>query len=122
MTRFFRAFIILQSVLWNTFVHDSMCRKLYSCAILCHIKLYNIIPLLMKSISPNFFYTAASFAVLGGLVSCQSRQKPLNIVYIMTDDHTSQMMSCYDTRYIETPNLDRIAKDGVRYVDREVQS
>ena len=29
MTRFFRAFIILQSVLWNTFVHDSMCRKLY---------------------------------------------------------------------------------------------
>jgi len=39
--------------------------------------------------SPNFFYTAASFAVLGGLVSCQSRQKPLNIVYIMTDDHTS---------------------------------
>ena len=61
---------------------------------LCHIKLYNIVPLLMKSISPNFFYTAASFAVLGGLVSCQSRQKPLNIVYIMTDDHTSQMMSC----------------------------
>ena len=41
MTRFFRAFIILQSVLWNTFVHDSMCRKLYSGAILCHIKLYN---------------------------------------------------------------------------------
>ena len=117
MTRFFRAFIILQSVLWNTFVHDSMCRKLYSCAILCHIKLYNIIPLLMKSISPNFFYTAASFAVLGGLVSCQSRQKPLNIVYIMTDDHTSQMMSCYDNRYVETPNLDRIANDGVKFVN-----
>ena len=122
MTRFFRSFIILQSVLWNTFVHDSMCRKLYSCAILCHIKLYNIIPLLMKSISPNFFYTAASFAVLGGLVSCQSRQKPLNIVYIMTDDHTSQMMSCYDTRYIETPNLDRIAKDGVRFTNSFVSN
>ena len=122
MTRFFRAFIILQSVLWNTFVHDSMCRKLYSGAILCHIKLYNIIPLLMKSISPNFFYTAASFAVLGGLVSCQSRQKPLNIVYIMTDDHTSQMMSCYDTRYIETPNLDRIAKDGVRFTNSFVSN
>ena len=122
MTRFFRAFIILQSVLWNTFVHDSMCRKLYSGAILCHIKLYNIIPLLMKSISPNFFYPAASFAVLGGLVSCHSRQKPLNIVYIMTDDHTSQMMSCYDTRYIETPNLDRIAKDGVRFTNSFVSN
>lgn len=33
----------------------------------------------------------------------------------MTDDHTAQMMSCYDTRYMETPNLDRIAADGVRF-------
>ena len=43
--------------------------------------------------------------------------KPLNIVYIMTDDHTAQMMSCYDTRYMETPNLDRIAADGVRFTN-----
>ena len=41
-------------------------------------------------------------------------QRP-NIVYIMTDDHTAQMMSCYDTRFVETPNLDRIARDGVRF-------
>ena len=38
-----------------------------------------------------------------------------NILYIMTDDHTAQMMSCYDTRFVETPNLDRIAADGVRF-------
>ena len=38
-----------------------------------------------------------------------------NIIYIMTDDHTAQMMSCYDTRFVETPNLDRIAHDGVRF-------
>ena len=38
-----------------------------------------------------------------------------NIVYIMTDDHTAQMMSCYDTRFVSTPNLDRIAADGVRF-------
>lgn len=38
-----------------------------------------------------------------------------NIVYIMTDDHTAQMMSCYDTRFVQTPNLDRIAADGVRF-------
>ena len=35
----------------------------------------------------------------------------------MTDDHTAQMMSCYDTRYVETPNLDRIAADGVRFTN-----
>lgn len=44
----------------------------------------------------------------------QPVQRP-NIVYIMTDDHTAQMMSCYDRRFIETPNLDRIAADGVRF-------
>ena len=43
-----------------------------------------------------------------------------NIVYIMTDDHTAQMMSCYDKRYISTPNLDRIATDGVRFVNSYV--
>ncbi len=35
----------------------------------------------------------------------------------MTDDHTAQMMSCYDKRYMETPNLDRIANDGVRFTN-----
>lgn len=39
-----------------------------------------------------------------------------NIVYIMTDDHTAQMMSCYDKSHVSTPNLDRIAADGVKFV------
>ena len=44
-----------------------------------------------------------------------------NVVYIMTDDHTAQMMSCYDrTNGVETPNLDRIANDGVRFVNSYV--
>jgi len=46
--------------------------------------------------------------------------KRLNIVYIMTDDHTSQAMSCYDKRYIETPNLDRIAENGLRFTNSYV--
>lgn len=45
------------------------------------------------------------------------QKKPLNIVYIMTDDHTQQMMSCYDQRYIQTPNLDRIAREGVKFTN-----
>ena len=45
-----------------------------------------------------------------------AQQRP-NIVYIMTDDHTAQMMSCYDTRFAHTPNLDRIARDGVRFTN-----
>lgn len=41
-----------------------------------------------------------------------------NIGYIMTDDHTAQMMSAYDSRNIYTPNLDRIAADGVELLAR----
>ena len=71
----------------------------------------------MKSIK-NLIYGSSALLVLA---SCSTKQqmenKPLNIVYIMTDDHTAQMMSCYDTRYMETPNLDRIAADGVRFTN-----
>lgn len=51
-------------------------------------------------------------ALLPALAAAQER---CNIVYIMTDDHTAQMMSCYDNRFVETPNLDRIAADGVKF-------
>ena len=54
----------------------------------------------------------------GSLTSCQKKeQKQYNIVYIMTDDHSFQTMSCYDVRYTETPNLDRIAGEGVRFTN-----
>ena len=41
-------------------------------------------------------------------------KKP-NILYIMTDDHSYQTFSAYDDRFIQTPNLDRIAKEGVLF-------
>lgn len=47
-------------------------------------------------------------------------QSRYNIVYIMTDDHTAQMMSCYDSSNVQTPNLDRIAKAGVRFTNSYV--
>lgn len=74
----------------------------------------------MKSISLNCLTGVVGATSLLSLSACSPKQeadKPLNIVYIMTDDHTAQMMSCYDNRYIETPNLDRIAADGVRFTN-----
>ena len=49
-------------------------------------------------------------------LAAQAQQR-WNVVYIMTDDHTAQMMSCYDNTHVQTPNLDRIANDGVRFVN-----
>ena len=57
-----------------------------------------------------------SFLMTAMSAIAQNGDRP-NIVFIMTDDHTAQMMSCYDRRYIETPNLDRIARDGVRFTN-----
>ncbi len=76
----------------------------------------------MKSIPLSLISPMAGVATVAALslTSCKTEKKPIpryNIVYIMTDDHTAQMMSCYDTRYIETPNLDRIARDGVRFTN-----
>ena len=59
----------------------------------------------------------ATDAIARGQADEENRPQRYNIVYIMTDDHTAQMMSCYDRRHIETPNLDRIAADGVRFVN-----
>lgn len=47
----------------------------------------------------------------------KKNEKPLNIIYIMTDDHAQQAISCYDRRYISTPNLDRLAEEGVQFTN-----
>ncbi len=41
----------------------------------------------------------------------------MNVVYIMCDDHSYQTISAYDQRYMQTPNIDRIANEGVRFTN-----
>lgn len=53
-----------------------------------------------------------------GLASCgNGGDKPSrpNILFIMTDDHTTQAMSCYGGNLLHTPNMDRIAREGMRF-------
>jgi arylsulfatase A-like enzyme len=38
-----------------------------------------------------------------------------NILYIMSDDHAAHAISAYGSRINQTPNLDRIAKQGMRF-------
>ncbi|MCP3858018.1 MAG: sulfatase-like hydrolase/transferase, partial [Phycisphaeraceae bacterium] len=49
-----------------------------------------------------------------GIPRGERTERP-NIVFIMTDDHTVQAMGCYGSRINRTPQLDRIARDGVRF-------
>jgi len=38
-----------------------------------------------------------------------------NIIFIMADDHASHALSCYGSAINQTPNLDRLAKEGMRF-------
>ncbi|WP_115460958.1 sulfatase family protein [Winogradskyella aurantiaca] len=40
---------------------------------------------------------------------------PPNIVFIITDDHAYQALSAYEDHLIQTPNIDRIAKEGMLF-------
>ncbi len=55
-------------------------------------------------------------AQLSGAPPAQQKRVP-NILYIMSDDHSYQTISCYDRTYCTTPNIDRIAQAGVRFTN-----
>lgn len=40
-----------------------------------------------------------------------------NILFIMTDDHATQAISCYGSNRNQTPNLDRMAKEGMIFTN-----
>ncbi len=46
----------------------------------------------------------------------QAGKRP-NIIYIMSDDHASHALSCYGSKINKTPNLDRIATEGMRFTN-----
>lgn len=41
--------------------------------------------------------------------------EPMNLVYIMSDQHNRRMLGCYDHPIVQTPNLDALAARGVRF-------
>jgi arylsulfatase A-like enzyme len=52
--------------------------------------------------------------------SCAQQQKtnkPPNILFIMSDDHAYQAISAYSDKLIETPNIDRLADEGILFTN-----
>jgi arylsulfatase A-like enzyme len=47
-------------------------------------------------------------------ITAYSQQRP-NIIYIMTDDHDDDAISAYNKKFIHTPNIDRLAKEGMLF-------
>lgn len=41
--------------------------------------------------------------------------QPMNLVFILSDEHNKAMTGCYGHPVVQTPNLDRLAENGVRF-------
>ncbi len=73
----------------------------------------------MVKLSGNFILTA-SLAGLGMPLfsnDLPDTMKRPNVVIILTDDMGYGDLSCYNQNQIKTPNIDRLAAEGVRFTD-----
>ncbi len=61
------------------------------------------------------FFVAAALLILAACGSEEPAQTRPNILFIMSDDHGEQAISAYGSRLIQTPNIDRIATEGIRF-------
>ncbi|WP_262918056.1 sulfatase [Pontibacter sp. E15-1] len=71
-------------------------------------------------------FTGLAVGLLATIGSCvtnkesaEEKQRP-NILFIMSDDHAYQAISAYGSKLIETPNIDRIAKEGMLFTNASV--
>jgi arylsulfatase A-like enzyme len=49
------------------------------------------------------------------LSACQHEEQTPNIIFIMSDDHASAAISAYGNSLLETPNIDKLADQGIRF-------
>ncbi len=78
----------------------------------------------MKNTHSLLGITAATLMVTacqtGNEKTAQEESKQPNIIFIMSDDHAYQAISAYNNRLIETPNIDRIANEGILFSNASV--
>jgi arylsulfatase A len=75
--------------------------------------------LLKRKLMVNFFYVLLT--VFLGVASCKSPDsqtiKKPNIIIIFTDDMGYGDLGCYGSVIHETPNIDKLSENGVRFTD-----
>lgn len=61
--------------------------------------------------------TALALICLGPNARGADTPRPPNVVIIFTDDQGYADVGCYGAKGFETPNLDRMAREGIRFTD-----
>lgn len=57
----------------------------------------------------------AGAMALTAMTSCESEKAPMNVVYILADDLGYGDLGCYGQQIIQTPNLNRMSREGMRF-------
>ncbi len=65
----------------------------------------------------RFFAAVAAMGFVGAAAFGAELPKPRNIVLILADDLGWGDVSCYGATAVSTPNVDRLAREGVRFTD-----
>lgn len=65
--------------------------------------------------SRRHFLTACGSAAALAALPATAQPKPMNIVVIVGDDHRADALGCAGHPFLQTPNLDRLAAEGVRF-------
>lgn len=60
---------------------------------------------------------AAGLAMSRPLAASGANRKKPNIIFILADDLGWSELGCYGNTFNETPNLDKLAKEGMRFTD-----
>lgn len=58
--------------------------------------------------------TFAASAAAASVARSQTRRRP-NLLFVIADDHAAYVMGCDGNRQAETPNIDRLAREGTRF-------
>jgi arylsulfatase A-like enzyme len=61
------------------------------------------------------FLLAFIYILFGGVFANAAAPKRPNIVFLFSDDHASHAISAYGSKINQTPNIDRIAKEGMLF-------
>lgn len=70
-----------------------------------------------KTISRREFVATTLAAILAAPILSQTQSRRPNIVFILADDMGFGDLSCYGRPDYKTPNLDRLASEGIRFTN-----
>ena len=78
-------------------------------------RIVRALSILLLLFASGFAAANEPFINVGGRQPALTKLEQPNILFIFTDDHAFQSISAYGSKINQTPNIDRIAKEGIRF-------